>query len=280
MRKFILCVIFIFIYFKVSSQHNVLIDDTAEIILLGESTAFFEDKSRTLTFAQIKQPSFDKNFHFFPRNILNLDTASSAAWLKLNLSLKTNKKYYLQIDNPDIDSAFFYFPTQQQEYKYSLSGKSFPITSENIASTHYTVEIPKAANNEIQTYYLRLTSKRYIIVDIKAVSQNTLLKTLLRRYMLELIFFGVVFLSALYNLFVFISIRDISYLYYVIYTVLIGLNIANTRGYLSLFFPDWQLFVGNYSFLSGALRLSNFIAHKTLLILCCNGKENSKQKTS
>lgn len=28
------------------------------------------------------------------------------------------------------------------------------------------------------------------------------------------------------------------------------------------------------------LRLSNFIAHKTLLILCCNGKENSKQKTS
>jgi hypothetical protein len=36
----------------------------------------------------------------------------------------------------------------------------------------------------------------------------------------------------------------------------------------------------NIANLTGLMRLSNFIAHKTLLILCCNGKENSKQKTS
>ena len=29
-----------------------------------------------------------------------------------------------------------------------------------------------------------------------------------------------------------------------------------------------------------SVRLSNFIAHKTLLILCCNGKENDQQKAS
>lgn len=215
---------------------------------------FFEDAKRTLTFEQVRQPSFEKNFRPFPQNILNLSATSSAVWLKLNLSMKTDKRYYLQIDNPDIDSAFFYFPNQQQEYQFTLSGKSIPSTSTTVASTHYTVEIPQVSNQGYpQNYYLRLTSKRYVIVDIKAVAQNTLLNTLLKRYMLELIFFGVVFLSALYNLFVFISIRDISYLYYVIYTALIGLNIANTRGYLHLFFPQAQSFIAEYSFLSGAL---------------------------
>jgi hypothetical protein len=29
-------------------------------------------------------------------------------------------------------------------------------------------------------------------------------------------------------------------------------------------------------FCDTSLRLSNFIAHKTLLILCCNGKENKQ----
>ena len=39
-------------------------------------------------------------------------------------------------------------------------------------------------------------------------------------------------------------------------------------------------FVGFYNLTMSGLRLSNFIAHKTLLILCCNGKENDQQKAS
>lgn len=278
---FIFC---FFICFKVLSQPNVVIDGASEIILLGKNAVFFEDEGRLLSFDQVRQPSFEKNFRIFPQEILNLSTTSSAVWLKLNLTMKTNKRYYLQIDNPDIDSAFFYFPNQQQEYQYRLTGKSLPSTSATIASTHYTVEIPQIDHQQPQNYYLRLTSKRYIIVDIKAVSQNTLLNTLLKRYMLELIFFGVVFLSALYNLFVFISIKDISYLYYVIYTALIGLNVANTRGYLYLFFPQAQAFIAEYSFLSSALyipfitlftisflkvRQHNIWLYRGLLLLLC-----------
>lgn len=247
---FIFC---FFICFRVLSQPTVAIDGTSEIIHLGKNAVFFEDKGRVLSFEQVRQPSFEQNFRPFPQEILNLSTTSSAVWLKLNLSMKTDKRYYLQIDNPDIDSAFFYFPNQQQDYQHILTGKSLPSTSATIASTHYTIEIPQAVQDYPQNYYLRITSKRYVIVDIRAVAQNTLLNTLLKRYMLELIFFGVVFLSALYNFSVFISIKDISYLYYVIYTALIGLNIANTRGYLHLFFPQAQPFITQYAFLSGAL---------------------------
>ncbi len=249
-----LLVFSIFCYFQSFAQSHIDIDDRAEIVLLGKKAAFFEDKNRNFTFEQVKQDSFAQNFRPFPREILNLSTTSSAVWLKLNLHIHTQKRYYIQIDNPDIDSAFFYFPDPQNQYSYIRTGKNFPITAETIASTHCIIEIPQTTVNQEQTYYLRLTSKRYIIVDIKAISQNTILNTLLMRYMVELIFFGVVFLAVLYNLFVFISIRDISYFYYVIYTALIGLNIAHGRGYLGLFFPDWREFLsGQYSFLFGAL---------------------------
>jgi signal transduction histidine kinase len=252
--KLTLVLLLTFNYLQLPAQSHVDIDDSAEIVFLGKSAVFFEDKNRDFTLEEVKQDSFAHNFRPFPTEILNLSTTSSAVWLKLNLHIHTTKRYYIQIDNPDIDSAFFYFPTSKNDYHYTLTGKNFPISAETIASTHCIIEIPQTLTTQPQHYYLRLTSRRYIIVDIKAVSQNTILNTLLMRYMIELIFFGVVFLAVLYNLFVFISIRDISYLYYVIYTALIGLNIANGRGYLGLFFPYWrEFFSGQYSFLLGAL---------------------------
>jgi signal transduction histidine kinase len=253
MPKFFSSFVFIlFVVFNLPTQ--VLANGNEEVIYLGKSCEYLEDKQRTMTFEQVSKEAMNEKFRAFPQDILNLSTTTSAVWLKFDLAVQSDKRYYIQIDNSDLDSVFFYFPTATGAYNYKVTGKNFPISTESIASTHCIIEVPQSDIKEAQTYYIRLTSKRYIIVDIKAISQNKVLNTLLQRYMIELIFFGVVLLAALYNLFVFLAIRDISYLYYVIYSVLIGLNIANIRGYLGLFIPQWRgEIVTQYSFLSGAL---------------------------
>jgi hypothetical protein len=61
-----------------------------------------------------------------------------------------------------------------------------------------------------------------------------------------------------------------------------GLAMVNTD--IDMGFEGFRVMVINYSMFDGAselggLRLSNFSAHKTLLILCSNGKDNYQKKT-
>lgn len=254
MCRFFLVFVFVLAFFQAFAQTPITIEDDTKMQLLGKDALFFEDKNRSFGFEQIKQPHFSTRFRKFPAEILNLSTTSSAVWIKFDLLMRANKIFYIQIDNPDLDSVFFYYPAREG-YKYLLTGKSLPLSTESIASTHCIIEIPSTISDVPQTYYLRLTSKRYVIADMSIISQNSLLNNLLRRYMIELVFFGVILFVALYNLFVFISIRDNSYLCYVIYTLLIGLNVANTRGYTTFFFHEYRDLISKYAFLTGALYL-------------------------
>jgi signal transduction histidine kinase len=236
------------------SQESIIIDGKQEIIGLNHQLSYFQDKSSNFRIEQIQSDSFQVNFKPFPKgDVLNLGVTTAATWLKMKIEVKTDQTYYLQIDNPYLDSVFFYFMDNHGNYKYKLTGKKLPTETEDIVSTHCIIELPAVSNPTVQTFYIRLVSNRFMYIDAKIISQKNILNFLTERYVIDLIYFGIILLAVFYNLFMFFSVRDIAFFYYVIYTLCMGLSTFTTRGYLSLFFGDYREFIGKYTYFFSSL---------------------------
>lgn len=244
---------FLLIYFlvhctSVYAQKILDIDGSEEVINPQKYMLMYEDKSRSLGIERILTPLLQQKFEPMSTHIVNLGSTQSAVWLKLSINIQTEKKYYLQIENPYLDSVFFYYQDNQGNYQLKLTGKKLPIQNEDIASTQTIISLPTNTNKKPQTLYMRLVSNRYMFVDTKIIEQRNVLSILLQRYIIELVFLGVILLAIVYNLFVFFSVKDCAFLFYVIYTFFIGINLLNTRGYLSLFFPEYRDLIGRYTY--------------------------------
>ncbi|GAB4197826.1 MAG: 7TM diverse intracellular signaling domain-containing protein [Thermoflexibacter sp.] len=253
MQKYWLSAILLLLFVSAKAQDVIQINGEQKTIDLDKYVQYYEDKSRKLVFNEIRQVAFQSFVQEFPEQILNLGATASAVWIKISLSIKSKERYYLQIDNTNLDSAFFYFPDTEGNYQVKMTGKKFPLASEDIPSTHCIVTLPEIYSEQPQTYYLRLTSVRYMNLEMKLIRTDLLPTVLIQRYALELLYFGIIILAIIYNLFIYISLRDIAYLYYVIYTFIIAFNVFNTRGYLSLFFPDYREIINQYTYLSSVL---------------------------
>ncbi len=254
MKSLLSFILILLLPFITKAQLPIRIDGSQKIIDLGrESMYYYEDKSKILQIEQVSSPDFQQNFQSFPSKILNLGTAKYPTWIKIIINLQTNQDYYLQIDNPYLDSVFFYFPSPSGEYQIKITGKKLPVETEDIASTHCILAIPKLLLNQEQVFYLKLISNRYMHVEARIIDKQNIINSISRRYIVELAYFGIILLAIIYNLFVYFSVRDASFLYYVIYTFFVGLNIFNTRGFLTLFFSDYREIISKYSFFISSL---------------------------
>lgn len=247
-------ILILFFPFITKAQLPILISGQEKVIdLNGKSMYYFEDKSKMLQIEQVSNPNFQQNFQSFSSPILNLGTAQYPTWIKIAINLQTDQDYYLQIDSPYFDSVFFYFPNQSGAYQVKITGKRLPIETEDIASTHCILAIPKLLFHQEQVFYLKLVSRRYMQVEARIINKQNIINSISQRYVIELAYFGVIVLAVIYNLFVYFSVKDASFLYYVIYTFLVGVNIFNTRGFLTLLFPAYRELIAQYSFFISSL---------------------------
>jgi signal transduction histidine kinase len=235
------------------AQEILDIDGSKEVINPQKYMLMYEDKSRSLSIEQILTSSLQNRFEPMPARITNFGNTQSAVWLKLNINIQTEKKYYLQIENPYLDSVFFYYQNNEGNYQLKLTGKKLPIKNEDIASIHTIISLPTNTSKKTQPLYVRLVSNRYMFIDTRIIDQHNILSILLQRYLIELVFLGVILLAIIYNLFMFFSVKDFAFLFYVIYTFFIGINLLNTRGYLSLFFPEYRDLIGRYTYLISSI---------------------------
>ncbi|MCU0445064.1 MAG: ATP-binding protein [Microscillaceae bacterium] len=221
------------------------------LIAVGNTLQYYEDPSRQLTIEQIIAGKLPQPFQTPNQEILNLGATQSAIWLKLTIQNPSNAEYLYLIDHVTLDSVFFYYQDAAGKIVRQTAGRNFAWRLGNIPPTHPVFKIP--TTNAQQIFYVRLTASRYMYVESYVVASSYIIDFLLRKYMLELLYFGIILFAVFYNLAVYFFTRDFSYLAYVLYTFLIGLSIFVTRGYLGVLFPETMHAIFQYNFLISLL---------------------------
>ncbi len=240
---YVLILWLIFYSFNASGQAPITFTNGKSIIIINNGLEVFEDVSGNLNAdAVIQKDSFELIKSYPP----NFGLSSSAFWLKLTLTNQTNlDEIILGISNPLIDEIELYEIVENRPVFINKQGDKFLYAERDYNHQHILFNIK--TQNKPSTYLLRVKSWEQLITPLFISSPIYILEKNLTQDLLFGLFFGIMIVLIFYNLFIYISIKDISYLYYVTYIFLITLTQASINGYTLKFITPNSPYFSNIS---------------------------------
>jgi signal transduction histidine kinase len=202
---------------------------------LGREVAVFEDVRGTVSIDDASSPALAQAFHLQEKPVLNAGYSRSVFWLRLDLEYRPQaptgpQPWLLEIAYPPLDQIELYLPDDHGGFKLAQrTGDSLPFVSREIAQNNYLFKL-NLQPNEPQRLYLRVQSQGSVIVPLTLWSPIAYLEELPARIYVLGIIYGVLLVMLLYNLFIFISVRDRSYFYYIVYIGAFGLYQVSVNG--------------------------------------------------
>jgi two-component system NtrC family sensor kinase len=170
----------------------------------------------------------------------NLGFNTGALWVKTTIqNLAENKDYRIQIHQPLLDTVkIFVLNEKGQIICEKLFGESLPFNHRKYSAPPFILDLT-IPNGESRTILLRITTAEQIVLPIYVATIQASEKLLLVSNLLFGAYFGLIIVMALYNFFIFLTVRDRSYLIYVLYIAAVGSTQAVLEGYLQQFlWPD------------------------------------------
>jgi class 3 adenylate cyclase len=235
MKTKFLLITFLFANSLLAIEPVVLTKDTKEIPL-GLHLDILEDKEGKLTLDDIRKPEMEKFWVKSKTQVPSFGFSDSAYWFRFELksSLAESKSWFLEIAFPPIDYLDFYLMEENGKYTLTQTGDRRPFDTRQYNNKNYLFNIPIEANKS-RVVYIKSWSHDGLHVSIPMVlydkdfyiEKSSQVDTLMG------IFIGILLVMFFYNLFIYISIKDISYLYYILYLL----------GYIC-----WTLFYFGYEF--------------------------------
>jgi hypothetical protein len=194
--------------------------DQDEVILGMKELYSFEDPSNQLTFSDVKSPQFHSNFTQKPDFQPDDYNRSSTYWVKLNFKLpEYDGNYILEFYDQTIDSINVFLRQDGGLYrKYNL-GDSYPFSSKSIK--HKNFDLTLDANSEFEAY-IQIRNSQYADIRVGIKRIDRFIQYSLNEYFLYGIFYGMIIIISLYNLLIYLAIREIKYIYYTFYILSVG----------------------------------------------------------
>ncbi len=202
---------------------------------LGRAMQVLEDPTDALTIADVSAPSAATQFKPHDKDTLNAGYSRSVFWLKVNLHYlpthpEAQRTWLLELAYPPLDHLDLYLPDNTGTYRLAgRTGDALPFSSREIRQNNYLFNVDFTPG-QAKTVYLRLQSEGSIQAPLTLWSSTAYLEQQpLRLYVLGLIY-GVLLGMLVYNLFIYLSVRDTSYLYYIFYIASFGMYQLSVNG--------------------------------------------------
>jgi len=229
----------LFILTTFQSKGELVFTNSDERILLGKGLQVLQPG---------KEIGFEeaiKSSHFVPCNsdVPNLGISANSVWFRFTVTNQADAgKLLLEIAYPILDEVELFVPDSNMHYKPVLMGEilNFDHRTYQYPNYIFDLNIPK---DHSRTYYLRVKSTEQIILPISVNRPATQWQNVNRENLISGIYLGIIVIMVLYNLFIFFSVRDRSYLYYVIYVLFTGFTQIGIKGFtFQYLWPDSPAF--------------------------------------
>lgn len=165
----------------------------------------------------------------------NLLTTPYSYWIRANI--KNNSPYKslgIQISQAIIDYVDFYQLSNGLTVQSNFSGDRRPFYNRiiNHQSFIYPVNI---SPGQVSTIYFHVKSGKQLILPIYLGTLGQIFESTLLKDISFGIYVGIILVMILYNLFIFTTVKDKNYLYYVSYLTIVLVAQSSIEGYLFRF---------------------------------------------
>jgi signal transduction histidine kinase/CheY-like chemotaxis protein len=219
-------------------------DEFTQSLPLGRTLQVLEDAGGQATIADVRAQAAAGNFKPHHKDTLNAGYSRSVFWLKIDLHYRptdpaAQRSWLLELAYPPLDHLDLYLPDADGNYRLvRQTGDALPFATREIRQNNYLFDLTFKPDQS-ETIYLRLSSEGSIQAPVTLWSSTAYLEEQpVRLYVLGLIY-GVLLGMVVYNLFIYLSVRDTSYLYYIFYIASFGLYQLSVNGAaVQYFWPD------------------------------------------
>ena len=222
----------------------VTFDEHVRALPLGQGMYVFEDVRGDASIDDVDSPAVQGSFRLHDKPVLNAGYSRSVFWLRLDLhylpqQAEGPRNWLLELAYPPLDHLELYLPDADGGFALAQrTGDALPFDSRQIRQNNYLFEL-NLQPNQSKRIYLRLESQGSIQAPLTLWSPNAYLEAQPGRIYVLGIIYGVLLVMLVYNLFIFLSVRDTSYLYYILYIASFGLYQVSVNGAgIEYFWPD------------------------------------------
>jgi two-component system NtrC family sensor kinase len=268
-KIFILILVFVltgFTSFSAVTDSSLIIKKGTEILRIDQGIFIYKDPAKTLTVNEV----INKKFQYLNQRVPNLGITSDRIWVKFTIENKSqNEDLLLVIDQPALESITLYSQRNQKIFESLHLGKFKPFKERLVNNPNYIFPI-HIAENEKEDFYLSITSTDQIQLPISIGTAKAVFNNDSNKNILFGIYAGIIAIMILYNLFISFTVKDSSYIYYIIYIFFVGLTQATFQGYAFKFIwpqSPWlainsSLLVPFFSGITTAFFLKRFLQTK------------------
>lgn len=203
----------------------------------------FTDTSNNLMIADV----VNKNFISYDSDLLNLGINNYSNWLKIDLYASNNTtKNCIEIANPILDYVHYFAFTENTLVESNLLGEVVPFSKRNNNFRSYVIPLHLDSGKHY-TYYFKVRSAEQLNLPIFVTSKQKLDLRETENNIIDGIYFGIILVMVLYNLFIYLSTKDSSYFFYIIYIFTVGVTQAVLNGYTFQFIWPNNYIIAQYS---------------------------------
>ena len=207
------------------AQRAVIISDTAKQQIFRYNQLYWlADLHGKFTINDVKSAGFAAKFEVNKAVTPTTTDPNAAYWyrFKIKHDPQSRNNWIIEFFDQTIDSISVYSPGKNNNYKVTLLGSSRPFQARFYQHKNFTLNIDNSIPGE-QVYFVRIKSHQPVNVIMVLRSVSWFITYALEEYFFFGVFYGMILVFGLYNLMMFIAIRQRQYLYYVAYNLSIGL---------------------------------------------------------
>ncbi len=188
---------------------------------------YIKDSLNDLSFEEVMET---EDFKVITSDVPSFGISKSTYWLKMDfLNLVDQEEFVLNVTHPTLDFVELYIPGEQNHKSIEL-GEHLAFDARKYKDPNYLFDI-KIKKGERKQFYLKVKSNEALQVPIAIGTKSAIMTSLKFKDILSGIYVGIMLVMIFYNLFIYFTVRDNSYILYVIYILFILLTQTSLQGY-------------------------------------------------
>jgi two-component system, sensor histidine kinase LadS len=154
-------------------------------------------------------------------------------WLKFTILNTQSEFAFLELTYPLVDTAMLYIVENGQVVEQMQSGEQYPFQKRFVESKNIIFKIRESP--QPLTYYINVKSRWFCNIKPRITTVKNYVRMAHYDDLIQGAFMGIVLFFVLYNLFLFIQLRNQIYLFYCVYLFSISFFVVRHNGFVAEF---------------------------------------------
>jgi signal transduction histidine kinase len=242
-------VFLVFCFQSSAGQGHYLLEDSSKIYRLDDHVDVFLDSTKGLNIADVISPGFQQRFK--RSNSLTFGYTNASIWLRARIkTYSSGPQWYLEIPAPFLEYVDFYQVKSDGSMEHVPGGYYRKQSVRKITHTGHV--LPLMFNDDSESVvFIKIDGQSPKTFPLFVLEKEKFHQKIRKEDIGYGIFYGILIVMFFYNLLLYLSLKEVNYLLYILTIVCTFLIFSSASGYAGKFLwpenPNLNFYAGRMS---------------------------------